>query len=145
MGGGDDAKAKSSVLCRPLLRHHPAASDVDARGFQRSVRLLRGADDGEVHAGLEVALVADHVVDDRHAGRNDDLLFAVAALAGDRVAVDGGHGLTDRAVGHGAVRYRRVGPMPFPGAAPGVAIGRAHVWTPVTVQYRMPASACEKD
>src|SRR5262245_19140982 len=104
-----------------LLRHDAVAPDIHTRRLQRAVGLFRRAEDGEGGARLEVALVADHVADDWNVGRDDDLLLAVAIFHRHAVTVDGHHGLAaDRAVGHRALRDRRIGPVTFAGAAHGI-------------------------
>ena len=47
------------------VRHEAAAADSDAGGGVGPIGILGGGRDGDVGANLELALVADHVVDDR--------------------------------------------------------------------------------
>src|SRR5262249_27260379 len=62
-------------LFAALLRHRPVATDIDARRLERAVGFLDRAQDGERGSGLEVALVADGVADDRNPRAHHDLLL----------------------------------------------------------------------
>src|ERR1700730_2444858 len=91
------------------LRHEVAAADIDARGGVRAVRTLVRRRNRDVGARLELALVADHIVDDRRIGSDDDLLLAVLVLEHDDLAVHAGDRGVDRRIGR-----RGVGPVPGP-------------------------------
>ncbi len=91
---------------RELLRHHVAAANIDAIGRERAVRLLLRAQNCDMRAGLQLALVADRIGEDDSLRRHHDLLLAALILDREHLTVDAGDGLIDRAVGHGAVRPR---------------------------------------
>src|SRR5450631_960947 len=101
-----------------LLRHDAIAADVDAVCLQRAVRLLGCCEHGEPRAHLEIVLVADLVTDDWCVRRNDDLLLAVLVFDHHRRAIDARDRCAGgRAIGHGAVRHGRIGPVTLAGAA----------------------------
>src|ERR1700730_9316064 len=99
------------------LRHEVAAADIDARGGVRAVRTLVRRRNRDVGARLELALVADHIVDDRRIGPDDDLLLAVLVLEHHDLAVHARHRGVD-----GRVRHRGVGPVPRPKALADAAL-----------------------
>src|SRR5258707_128831 len=81
------------------------SADIDARGFQRAVLLLRRAEDDELGARLDLRLVAGDKGDNRRFRRHHDLLLAVLVFDQDILAVGALHRL-----GHGRVRHRGIGP-----------------------------------
>ena len=88
------------------------------RAASSSVGPLVRGQHRERRSGPEIARAADLVADDRHVRRHDDLLLAVLELEQDGRAVDAGHRRARRrAVGHGAVRHRRIGTMSLARAA----------------------------
>ena len=93
-----------------LLRHHLAAPDIDAVSLQRTIRLFQRADDGDMGARLELALVAHRIAEDAGIGRHYDLLLAALVFDHHHLAVDAAHRLIDGTIGHGAVRPRIPGP-----------------------------------
>src|SRR5215475_6633980 len=62
---------------RQLHRRRNASADVHPRRLQRAVGLFDRGGNEDAGAGLQLALLAGHVDDDRGVGRHDDLLLAV--------------------------------------------------------------------
>src|SRR6266545_736694 len=99
------------------VRDNVAAADVDAARLERAIRLLRCGIDGDVGAGLELALLADEVGIDAGVGPDDDRLLAVLVLDHQLLAVNARDGGVDGGVGHGGA-----GPVPRPVTLAGAAL-----------------------
>src|SRR5215813_9439021 len=94
-------------ICSTSERPTAVLADIDPRRGEGAVRLLGCRQDGELLAGLEIALAADLIAHDVRVGRHDDPLLAFLVLhdearlpAGTRRCGDR-TGWLDRAVGHG--------------------------------------------
>src|ERR1051325_833236 len=104
---------KGAGATRLLVRHAPVAADIDARSGERAVALLGGRDHAEGGARLEIGLVADLIAHDRDLRSDDDLLFPVLVFDQDDRAIDAGHDIAYRPVGHRRVGRAVPGPMSF--------------------------------
>src|SRR5262245_44388939 len=85
-----------------LHRRRGAAADIDPPALQAAIRLLIGRGHENLCSRLELADLARHIKNDGDAGRDGNLLFTVLVFQGHRLAVAGGRGCLDVAVGHGA-------------------------------------------
>src|SRR5262249_14797345 len=85
-------------------RRDADAADRDGGRFERAVLSLVGGGDEDFGAGLEFALVRRHIGHDGCVRYDYDLLLHVLVSQGDLVALHAFDHLSDRSVGHGAVR-----------------------------------------
>ena len=106
-----------------LLRHHFAAPNIDAVGFQRTVGLLERAHDSDTRTGLELALIAHHISTGSTASGGTTIFFSPSLyLTITTLPIDAGDRLVDRAIGHRAVRPRVPRPMAL--AQPALRFGQ---------------------
>src|SRR5690242_19140706 len=104
-----------------LLRHHFAAPDINAVGFQRSIRLLDCAHDRNMRARLQLTLIGRYISPDDSIGRHHYFLFAVLIFDHHDLTAHARNSLIDGSVGHRAV-WPRV-PRPMPLAQPALRLG----------------------
>src|SRR5829696_2275063 len=82
-------------ILRRRLQLEVAAGDIDARRFDRAIRLLRGRRDKDASTRLEIVLAAWNVVQYIRVMTDDDLLLAVLVFHGQHLAIDARDGRVD--------------------------------------------------